>query len=178
MKPSRWIIAFVAATTLAFAAACEVSDDETATTPTPVTVTESAPAAPAPAAEPVSPSTTAPTADKPPLRFIPTVRGTADLLYLQPVTKVEATMVVTRFEVKNTSPKAIAGLKIDEFWRDKAGNLVGGGSARLRAPLLPGDTATLVIETPKDRRMYRNQYQFTHAYGLVKVKAVKQFETS
>lgn len=115
-------------------------------------------------------------AEDPPMRFVPTMRGVADVGYLKPATKVAGNMVETTFKVKNLSPRAIAGLKVEEFWRDKAGNLVGGTSDQLREPLLPGETATLVVQTPKDPRMFQNQYRFLHAYGSVKVELLGELD--
>jgi hypothetical protein len=109
-------------------------------------------------------------------RFIQMVRGKANVGYLPPETKVEGNMVVTTFKVKNLSSRAIAGLKIEEFWRDKAGTLVGGSSEQLRQPLMPGDTATIVLRTPRSPAMYRNQYRFRHAYGAVEVEQVQTLE--
>jgi len=52
---------------------------------------------------------------------------------------------------------------------------VTGSRARLAKPLMPGEEATMVLETPKNPKMYRNNYTFSHANGKVKTKAMKKF---
>jgi hypothetical protein len=130
----------------------------------------------APAAAPATPPADEPGETEPSLRFVNPVRGTADVGYLSPKTKVEAGVVVTVIEVKNLSDKPIAGLKVDEFWWDRANNPVTGDSERLRQPLQPGETATLTLRTPKDPRMHRNSYQFSHAYGRVKTTLLRTLD--
>lgn len=113
--------------------------------------------APAPAARP---------------RLVAPVRGVAQLGYTKPVVK-NATIggkafVVTTIQVKNMASGAIAGLKVDEFWYDKAGNPVTGDTYRHRTPLQPGEVITITLETPRAAGMDRNQYNFTHANGEIK----------
>lgn len=103
-------------------------------------------------------------------KWIPTAKGQAELGYLTPKTKVVGAEVVTTIEVKNLANGAIAGLKIEEFWWDATGNPVTGSSDRLKKPLNPGETATLTLKTPKDPRMNRNNYVFSHANGQIKAK--------
>jgi hypothetical protein len=103
-------------------------------------------------------------------------RGDAEIGVLAPVTKVEKDMVITTIKVKNLMPNSsIAGLKVEEFWWDKTDNPVTGSKARVTKPLLPGEVATLTLQTPKDPKMFRNSYQFTHANGKVKTKPMKAF---
>lgn len=110
-------------------------------------------------------------------KFVDTVRGPADIQYLKPVIKVEKDgTVVTTFEVKNMSPKAIARLTIEEFWYDKAGNPVTGDKQFLKKPLLAGEAATIILRTPKNPNMNRNSYKFSHANGDIKPKVVQKFE--
>lgn len=97
---------------------------------------------------------------------------------LAPVTRVDqkTNMVITTIKVKNLSGTgSIAGLKVEEYWWDKASNPVTGSKTRLPKPLLPGEIATLTLETPKDPKMHRNQYVFTHANGKIKTKPMKTF---
>ena len=111
-------------------------------------------------------------------KFVPPVRGEVEIGVLAPVTKVDdkTKMVITTIKVKNLSGTgSIAGLKVEEYWYDKANNPVTGSKARLAKPLLPGEVGTLVLETPKDPKMHRNQYVFTHANGKIKAKSVKTF---
>jgi len=96
--------------------------------------------------------------------------------FLKPVVKVDKGEVVTTIKIKNLSSAAIAGLKIDEYWYDKAGNMLPGDSKRLRQPLLPGEVVTVELRTPKNAKMDRNSYQFTHAYGQVKTKVLNKID--
>ena len=105
-------------------------------------------------------------------RLVAPVRGIAQLGYTKPVVK-NATIggksfVVTTIQVKNMASGPIAGLKVDEFWYDKAGNPVTGDSYRHRMPLMPGEVITITLETPRVASMARNQYNFTHANGDIK----------
>jgi hypothetical protein len=113
---------------------------------------------------------------KPKPRFVQPVKGVADVGFLKPVVKVDKGEVVTTIKIKNLSTAAIAGLKIDEYWYDKAGNMLPGDSKRLRQPLLPGEVVTVELRTPKNPKMDRNSYQFTHAYGQVKTKVLNKIE--
>ncbi len=121
-----------------------------------------------PANEPAAPGQAAPEAAKP--RYIPPVRGVAEIGYLKPVTKVEKDLVITVITVKNLSTGSIAGLKVEEFWWDKAGDPVTGSSDRLKTPLPPGEVVTLTLRTPKNPKMFRNNLRFTHSFGEVKAK--------
>jgi len=106
------------------------------------------------------------------------IRGDAEIGYLKPVTSVDhkANIVKTTIKVKNLSMTgSIAGLKVEEFWYDKDGNPVTGSKFRLQKPLQPGEVADLTLETPKDPRMNRNSYTFTHANGKIRTKAMKTF---
>jgi len=105
-------------------------------------------------------------------KLVAPVRGVAQLGYTKPVVK-NATIggkqfVVTTIQVKNMANGAIAGLKVDEFWYDKAGNPVTGDNYRHRTPLQPGEIITITLETPRVPAMARNQYNFTHANGEIK----------
>jgi hypothetical protein len=105
-------------------------------------------------------------------KLVAPVRGVAQLGYTKPVVK-NATIggkqfVVTTIQVKNMANGAIAGLKVDEFWYDKAGNPVTGDNYRHRPPLQPGEIITITLETPRVPAMARNQYNFTHANGEIK----------
>ena len=76
--------------------------------------------------------------------------------------------IITTIQVKNMATGAIAGLKVDEFWYDKAGNPVTGDNYRHPRPLQPGEVITITLETPRNPAMNRNQYNFTHANGEIK----------
>jgi hypothetical protein len=106
------------------------------------------------------------------------IRGDAEIGVLKPVTTVDqkAGIVKTTIKVKNLSTSgSIAGLKVEEFWYDKDGNPVTGSKARLQKPLQPGEVAELKLETPKDPKMNRNSYTFSHANGKIRTKSMKAF---
>lgn len=105
-----------------------------------------------------------------PTKFVPPVRGQADLGLLKPQTKRVKDEVVTTIKVKNLSLGSIAGLKVAEFWYDKAGNPVTGSEDRLKKPLLPNEVTTITLHTPFNPKMDRNNYTFTHANGTIKTK--------
>ena len=130
-------------------------------------VSSAAAQAPKPAA--AAPAAQAPAA-KP--RLAAPVRGVAQLGYTKPVVKNGKIggkdFIVTTIQVKNMATGAIAGLKVDEFWYDKAGNPVTGDNYRHPRPLQPGEVITITLETPRNPAMNRNQYNFTHANGEIK----------
>jgi hypothetical protein len=119
-------------------------------------------------------------APKPPARpkFVQPIRGVAEIGYLKPAVKVVGNEVVTTFKIKNLSTGAIAGLRVDEFWYDKAGNMLPGDSQRVRQPIQPGEVVTVELRTPKSPNMDRNNYQFSHANGTIKPKVLTKLESS
>jgi hypothetical protein len=148
----------------------------------PDAVDDGAPAAAAaasPAAEQAKPA--APAAQTPPpaapAKFVPPIRGQAELGFLKPVTKREKNGdIVTVIKVKNLSATgSIAGLKVDEYWYDKAGDPVSGDTFRYRKPLLPGEVIDVTLRTPHNPKMDRNSYNFTHANGTIKTKQMPKF---
>jgi len=105
----------------------------------------------------------------------PPLRGTAELGYMQSA-KLEGNTIVTTFQVKNMSQSnALVGLQITEFWYDKAGQpLQGTGDRqRLRAPLQPGEVATIILKSPKVPGMTTPQYKFEQNNGTVKPVKLK-----
>ena len=107
--------------------------------------------------------------------WINPVKGSADIQYLRPVSKREKDMIVTTIQVKNVSTGPIARLTIEEFWYDKAGNPVTGDKQFLKKPLMQGEVATIVLNTPTNPKMDRNSYKFSHQNGDIKPKIVAKF---
>ena len=102
-------------------------------------------------------------------KLISPVRGQAEIGFLQPVTKREGGMIVTTIKIKNLASAPIAGLKVDEFWYDKAGDPVTGAQPfRYRKPLMPGEVIDVVLKVPTNPKMNSNQYKFEHANGTIK----------
>ena len=116
--------------------------------------------------------TPAPAAPAAPRKLISPVRGEATVEYTKPSTKVTGNEVVTVIMVKNTSAAPIAGFRLEESWIDKAGTLSGGDTYRHPKPFMPGEIITVTLRTPKNPRMSSNSYNFIHANGTVKPKAV------
>ena len=109
------------------------------------------------------------------------VRGEAALGYLKPVIKAGKTKrgadgIITTFRLKNLAPGAIAGLQVEEFWYNKAGDPVTGSNYRHPKPLQPGEVVTVVLETPRNPGMDRNQYAFKHANGTIKTTLLQKLE--
>ena len=102
-------------------------------------------------------------------RLVAPVRGVAQIGYTAPVVKSGTIggkeFIITTIEVKNMATGAIAGLMVDEFWYDRAGNPVTGDNYRHQSPLQPGEVITITLETPRTPQMDRNQYSFSHANG-------------
>jgi hypothetical protein len=123
------------------------------------------------------PAGQAPTA-KP--RLVPPVRGEAPLGYTKPVVKAGKIdgkdFIITTIRVKNLANGSIAGLKVDEFWYDKAGDPVTGDTFRHPKPLQPGEVITVTLETPRNPKMDRNQYNFSHANGTIKAQLLPKLE--
>lgn len=109
-------------------------------------------------------------------KFVPPIRGQAELGFLKPLTKRVANEIVTTIKVKNLSATgSIAGLKVDEYWYDKAGDPVTGDTFRYRKPLMPGEVIEVTLRTPVNPKMDRNQYNFSHANGQIKTKQMPKF---
>jgi len=113
-------------------------------------------------------------------KYMPPIKGDAEIQYL-PI-KVEpdykAKLVRTTIKVKNVSPTgSIAGLKVTQYWWDKANSPqpLAAPSDRLKKPLQPGEEATLTLEVPLDPKLFRETYIFEHANGKIKPKPVKKF---
>ena len=132
---------------------------------TDVSTTGEAPAA----AEPANPAASPPAS----VGLVRAIRGLAEVELTKPVTRRVGNEIVTTMRVKNTSAtESIAGLKIDEFWYDKAGTPVTGDTFRHRKPLQPGEIVEVTLRTPVNPRMDRNQHQFAHANGDIKTTVV------
>jgi hypothetical protein len=108
-------------------------------------------------------------------RLVAPVRGEARIGTLKPDTKVIKDEVVTTIQVKNLMTAPVAGFRVEEFWYDKTNNLVPGSREIVRRPIQPGEVVTVTLRTPKDARMSRNTYRFSHANGSVKADVVKTF---
>ena len=126
-------------------------------------------------AKPASPPPQA-AAPAAPSKFVPPIRGEAAVSMTKPVTKRTKDEIITTFKVKNASTTgSIAGLKISEFWYDKAGNPVSGDEFRYRKPLMPSEIIDIELRSPVNPNMSSSQYKFEQANGAVKPTVVAKF---
>jgi hypothetical protein len=103
-------------------------------------------------------------------RFVPPVRGEAPLGYTKPIVDAKGKdFIVTTMKIKNLATGSVAGLRINEIWVNKAGETVTGANYRHPRPLQPGEIITVTLRTPRNAAMDRNQYEFQHANGTIKM---------
>ena len=133
------------------------------------------PAATAEPGEPKEGAETAATGERP--RFVPPIRGTANIEILAPKTIREGSEAVTRLKIRNASLGAIAMLRVDETWYDKAGNALPGDTQRRRQLFMPGEVIDVELRVPRNPKFNSNNFQFSHANGKIDVKTVKSFPT-
>jgi hypothetical protein len=103
-------------------------------------------------------------------------KGTATIEVLRGPSKQVGKEMVTVLKVKNTTAGAIALLKVDEYWYDKANKGVSGDTQAVRKPIGPGEIVEITCKSPFAAGMLQSQYMFTHAYGEIKATAVKKFK--
>jgi len=117
------------------------------------------------------------TAGTPPTRakWVPPVKGIAEIGYLQPKTKVVGKEVVTKIKIKNLSMGSIALLRVDEYWYDKDRNMLPGDMQRWKKPFLPGEVIEIELRVPHNPKFHQNTYKFTHANGQCKPKLMTKF---
>lgn len=118
----------------------------------------------------------APAAPAAPRKLISPFRGDATVEFTKPVTKRDGPNVVTTITVKNTSPGPLAGFRLEESWSDGGGNLAGGDVYRHPKPFMPNEVIQVKLTTPFNARMKSNSYNFVHANGNVKPKAVPKID--
>jgi hypothetical protein len=110
-------------------------------------------------------------------KFTPPVRGEAKVDFAPGGQKREGTVVITKYQVKNTMQAPIARLKIAETWYDKGGAVVSAGEGVVEGMLQPGAVATLEVRTPIDPKMTASKLQFTHANGAVAPNRVAKLDS-
>ena len=109
-------------------------------------------------------------------RLVATMRGPGQIGYLPPVTTRERNEIVTTFRIKNISDGALAGFKVDEFWYDSDGNTVTGDSVRMRRPFLVDEVIEVTLRVPRNSRMDRSNYEFSHQNGVVEANVFEEME--
>ena len=113
-------------------------------------------------------------------RLVSAVRGDAPMAYTSPIVKTAKIggkdFIVTTMQVKNLATGAIAGLRVEEFWYNKAGD--AGHGRRLppsEADCSPDEIITVTLETPRNAGMDSNQLKFQHANGGITMTKVAKF---
>jgi len=109
-------------------------------------------------------------------KFTPPVRGEATIDIIKQPTRREGTTLVTKIQVKNTSPGPIPRLKVAETWFDKDGGMIPGGEAVVNGLLQPNEVTFLEVRTPVNTKMLQSRLQFSHANGTVNAKPVKTMD--
>jgi hypothetical protein len=130
-------------------------------------------AAQAPATKTTPTTASAPAA---PAKFVKTLKGTAEIRFIQVSSKKVGPDIVTVLKIKNLSPLAISLLKVDEYWYDKTSKVATGDTQSWRKPFLPGEIIEVTMKSPFKPFLTASQYQFSHAGGKVDVKRVTKFE--
>lgn len=109
-------------------------------------------------------------------KFMPPIKGQAEVDVVKGQTKREGSTLVTKIQVKNTSTAPIARLKIVETWYDKGGGMIPGGEGVINGLLQPGEVQTIEIRTPTNPSMQSSMLAFSHANGSIKPHSVKSLE--
>ena len=124
------------------------------------------------AAKPAAPTTQAPAA---PAKWVPPVKGTATIEVMRGQSRKVGDELVTPLKIKNTSTGAIHLLRINEYWYDKARNMVTAAEERYKKPLLPGEIVEINLKSPARPGAEISQLNFLHANGKIDAKTVKKF---
>ena len=106
--------------------------------------------------------------------LVATMRGPGQIGYLRPETTRERNEIVTTFRIQNISAGALAGFKVDEFWYDSDGETVTGDSVRMRRPFLVDEVIEVTLRVPRDSRMDRSNYEFSHQNGDIEANLVDE----
>lgn len=108
--------------------------------------------------------------------LVATIRGPGQVGYLQPRSRRQRNEMVTTFRIQNNSTGALAAFKVDEFWYDRAGDTVTGGSFRMEQPFRPGQIIEVELRIPRDRRMARSNYEFSHKNGVIEATLFEEMD--
>jgi hypothetical protein len=111
-----------------------------------------------------------------PAKFVKSLKGTANIDFIEGPSKKVGNEIVTTLKVKNMSPLAISLFKVDEYWYDKKREVVTGDTYKNLKPFMPGEIIEVTLRAPIKPDLYQSQYQFSHAGGEVKPNRVKKFE--
>lgn len=108
--------------------------------------------------------------------LVATIRGPGQVGYLQPITERDGGEMVTAFRIQNVSTGALAAFKVDEFWYDDNGDTVTGGSFRMQRPFLQDEVIEVNLRIPRDSRMARSNYEFSHKNGVIEATLFEEMD--
>lgn len=111
-----------------------------------------------------------------PARFVKSLKGTANVDFVEGPSKKVGNEIVTVLKVKNMSPLALSLFKVDEYWYDKKREVVTGDTYKNTKPFMPGEVLEVTLKAPVKPDLYQSQYQFSHAGGDVKPNRVKKLQ--
>ncbi|HKT80319.1 MAG TPA: hypothetical protein VJP86_08865 [Vicinamibacterales bacterium] len=127
----------------------------------------------------------APPAAAPPMKSVlagkkltPPAKGEVTVEYVSPQRKRVGEQIQTTFQVKNINVAPIARFTITQTWFDKSGNVVGGGKGEIAGLFQPGDVQTIVITSEAKPSYNSDSFNFGHANGTIKAKAVPKVTKS
>ena len=124
-------------------------------------------------AKPASTATPAPAA---PAKWVPPIKGTATVEFIQAKPQVVGKEIQTKIKVKNMSKGSIALLSVEEIWYNTKREIASNGIYRHRQLLNPGDTIEFTISSKDVPGLYTNMLMFKHANGTVKPTKVDKFK--
>ena len=129
-----------------------------------------------------APATKAPAAAAAPAaapRFVTPLKGEAQVQILNPQSKQEGNMLVTRIKVKNISKGPLVGFKADEYWYNAKGETISAApSFRHLKPFRPNEVIEVLLRSPWNTQMTtgRSLRVFAHGNGSVKAALVPKFK--
>ena len=108
--------------------------------------------------------------------LVATIRGPGQIGYLQPRSRRDGNEMITTVRVQNNSTGALAAFKMDEFWYDRDGETVTGGSFRLQKPFMVGEVIEIELRVPRTSRMDRSNYEFSHKNGVIEATLFEEMD--
>ena len=125
-----------------------------------------------------TPATGKPAAPPAPAKWIPPIKGTANIEVVAGQARKVGDEIVSVLKVKNISTGSIALLKLDEYWYNKKREIVSAGTISVKKPINPGEVVEITAKAPYKTDIdpaLPPQYMFSHANGQIKAKGVKKF---
>ena len=133
---------------------------------------------PSPAASQAKPAaqTAAAPAPAAPAKWVPPVKGSAAVEYIQAKPKRVKGNIESSFKLKNVSKGSIALLSVEEIWYNTKREIASNGQYRHKALLNPGEVIEFTIVCPEKPDLYTNMLMFKHANGTIEPKKVTKFQ--